>query len=66
MTRSSRLRAGMRGLAAVGAVTLGLTLVGTTATAADETDPRIGLSPGITDAGRPKNGLGTAADKAVL
>jgi hypothetical protein len=41
----------MRGLAAVGAVTLGLTLVGTTATAADEVDPRIGLSPGITDAG---------------
>ncbi|MGA8046995.1 MAG: hypothetical protein WCA30_12100 [Dermatophilaceae bacterium] len=51
MTRTSRLRVGMRGLAAVGAVTLGLTLVGTTATAADEVDPRIGLSPGITDAG---------------
>jgi len=41
---------GMRGLAAVGAVTLGLTLVGTTASAADEVDPRIGLSSGITDA----------------
>ncbi|KAB7744080.1 hypothetical protein GA707_11535 [Nostocoides sp. F2B08] len=50
MTRSSRLRAGMRGLAAVGAVTLGLTLVGATATAADEADPRIGLGGGLLDA----------------
>ncbi|KAB7744290.1 hypothetical protein GA707_11530 [Nostocoides sp. F2B08] len=40
---------GMRGLAAVGAATLGLTLVGTTATAAD--DPRVGLAPGYLDPG---------------
>ncbi|SOC57826.1 LVIVD repeat-containing protein [Ornithinimicrobium cerasi] len=50
MTRKSRPRAGLRGLAAIAAVTLGLTLVGTTVTAADEVDPRIGLGAGITDA----------------
>ncbi|MGA8046996.1 MAG: hypothetical protein WCA30_12105 [Dermatophilaceae bacterium] len=49
MTRSPSSRIGMRGLAAVGAVTLGLTLVGTTATAAD--DPRVDLAPGYLDPG---------------
>jgi hypothetical protein len=50
MTRSRGLRSGMRGLAAVGALTLGVTLAGTTAaTAAD--DPRVGLAPGYLDAG---------------
>jgi hypothetical protein len=44
MTRSPGLRIGMRGLAALGAAALGLTLVGGTATAAD--DPRVGLAPG--------------------
>jgi hypothetical protein len=49
MTPTSRLRIGMRGLAALGAATLGLTLVGATATAAD--DPRSDLAPGYLDAG---------------
>ncbi|WP_226963735.1 LVIVD repeat-containing protein [Nostocoides sp. F2B08] len=49
MTSSRGSRMGMRGLAAVGAATLGLTLVGTTATAAD--DPRVGLAPGYLDPG---------------
>jgi hypothetical protein len=45
MTRSRGLRSGMRGLAAVGALTLGVTLAATTAATAAE-DPRIGLAPG--------------------
>jgi hypothetical protein len=45
MIRPRGPRTGMRGLAAVGALTLGLSLIGTTAaTAAD--DPRVGLEPG--------------------
>jgi hypothetical protein len=51
MIRSTGLRSGMRGLAAVGAVALGLTLVGTTATAVDDPDPRIGLGAGVANPG---------------